>query len=241
MKPVVAVYSSFLQRAYDQMIHDVCLQNLPVIFAVDRAGLVGSDGETHQGIFDFSYLSCIPNMHVCAPKNKWELADMMRFAVGFDAPIAIRYPRGNAYEGLEEYRQPIELGKAEWIFKEGEIALLAIGSMVEEAVSVREVLKAEGHKVSLVNARFMKPLDEEMILETAKEHKLIVTMEENVASGGFGEAVLTVLHREKVECKVLQIALPDSYIEHGSVSVLKEMLGIDPAGIAQRIREALQA
>ena len=239
MKPVVAVYSSFLQRAYDQIIHDVCLQNLPVVFAVDRAGLVGSDGETHQGIFDFTYLSCIPNMHVCAPKNKWELADMLRFAIGLGAPVAVRYPRGNAYEGLEEYRAPIELGRAEWINQEKEIALLAIGSMVEEAVKVRELLKAEGHQVSLINARFLKPLDEEMICRAAEGHELLVTLEENILKGGLGEAVLSCVNRRSLHIPVLQIALPDSYVEHGSVAVLKEMLKLDPQGIAQRIREAM--
>lgn len=241
MKPVVAVYSSFLQRAYDQIIHDVCLQNLPVVFAVDRAGLVGSDGETHQGIFDFTYLSGIPNMHVCAPKNQWELADMMQFAVSFGAPIAVRYPRGNAYGGLKEFRAPIEMGKAEWIYREKGIALLAIGSMVEEAEKVRELLKEEGYFVSLINARFVKPLDEEMVCEAARGHSLLVTMEENVSRGGFGEAVITCANHHKCNCPILQISLPDSYVEHGSVKVLKEMLQLDPQGIAQRIREAMQA
>ena len=137
MKPIVAVYSSFLQRAYDQILHDVCIQNLPVVFAIDRAGLVGSDGETHQGIFDYTYLSGIPNMHICAPKNKWELSDMMKFAVALEAPIAVRYPRGTAYAGLAEYRAPIELGKAEWIVREGGIALFAVGSMVKTAEEVQ--------------------------------------------------------------------------------------------------------
>lgn len=239
MKPVVAIYSSFLQRAFDQMIHDVCLQNLPVVFAVDRAGLVGNDGETHQGIFDFTYLSCIPNMHVCAPKNKWELADMLEFAVKLNVPIALRYPRGTAYEGLGEFRQKVELGKAEWIYRESEIALLAIGSMVEEAVTIREKLKAEGYSVSLVNARFLKPLDEEMIREAAGEHALIVTLEENIHRGGFGEAVLSFVNEERLGCRVLSVALPDSYVEHGNVEVLKEMLGFDPEGIIKLIREAL--
>ena len=141
LKPIVAVYSSFLQRAYDQILHDVCIQNLPVIFAVDRAGLVGSDGETHQGIFDFTYLSGIPNMNICAPKNKWELSDMLKFAVGLNMPIAIRYPRGAAYAGLKEYRAPIEYGRAEWIYKESGIALFAVGSMVKTAEGVRNILK----------------------------------------------------------------------------------------------------
>lgn len=146
LKPVVAIYSSFLQRAYDQIVHDVCIQNLPVVFAIDRAGLVGSDGETHQGIFDLSYLSSVPNMQIMAPKNKWELSDMMKFAVDFGAPIAVRYPRGEAYDGLKEYRQPIQYGKAEWIYKEKDIALFAVGSMVKTAEAVYAKLKEAGKK-----------------------------------------------------------------------------------------------
>ena len=241
MKPVVAVYSSFLQRAYDQIIHDVCLQNLPVVFCIDRAGLVGSDGETHQGIFDLTYLSGIPNMHVCAPKNKWELADMLQFAMDFGGPIAMRYPRGTAYAGLEEYRQPVELGKAEWIYREEEIALLALGSMVEEAEKVRELLKAQGRKVSLINARFAKPIDEEILVEVSKAHSLIVTLEENIACGGYGEKVLSAMNVRGLSNRILNVTLPDSYVEHGSVAILKEQLGLDPAGITQRILEAWNA
>lgn len=239
MKPVVAVYSSFLQRAYDQILHDVCLQNLPVVFAIDRAGLVGSDGETHQGIFDLTYLTGIPNMHVCAPKNKWELADMMQFAVNFDGPIAIRYPRGTAYAGLEEHRAPIVLGKAEWIFREDGVAIFALGGMVEEAVKVRELLKERGVRVSLINARFAKPIDEEALLEAAKSHSLIVTMEENVACGGFGEKILEAANTRGLKNKILPIALPDAYVEHGNVEILKQKLGVDPKGICDRIWEAL--
>ena len=239
MKPVVAVYSSFLQRAYDQIIHDVCLQNLPVVFAIDRGGLVGSDGETHQGIFDFTYLSGIPNMHVCAPKNKNELEKMLEFAMDFQGPIAIRYPRGTAYAGLPECRQPIEIGKAEWLCREKEIALFAVGSMVEEAVRVRELLKQAGHQVSLVNARFVKPIDEEVLEEAAKEHSLIVTMEENVACGGYGEKVLDFANRKRLTYKILTISLPDAYVEHGSVGILKKMLGIDPESIYHKILETL--
>ena len=184
MRPVVAIYSSFLQRAYDQILHDVCLQNLPVVFAIDRAGLVGADGETHQGIFDLSYLSSIPGMTVMAPKNKWELSDMMKFAVHFDGPIAVRYPRGEAYAGLSEYRAPVVYGESEWIYEESEVALLAVGSMVKTAEQVRDRLKAAGHECSLVNVRFVKPADEKMIRRAAAGHRLIVTMEENVASAG---------------------------------------------------------
>lgn len=239
LKPIVAVYSSFLQRAYDQILHDVCLQNLPVIFAIDRAGLVGSDGETHQGIFDFTYLSGIPNMTICAPKNKWELSDMMKFAVAFQAPIAVRYPRGNAYDGLKEFRSPIEVGKAEWIYKEWEIALFAVGSMVKTAEQVRDLLKAKGYGVSLINARFVKPIDEEAVKEACKEHALIVTMEENVACGGYGEKVLDCMNRNGLLNQFLPIAIPDAYVEHGNVELLKQEIGIDAESIEKKILEAL--
>ena len=235
LKPVVAIYSSFLQRAYDQIIHDVCIQNLPVVFAIDRAGIVGSDGETHQGIFDFSYLSGIPNMHVCAPKNKWELSDMMKFAVNFGKPIAIRYPRGTAYAGLQEHRAPIELGKAEWIYRESEIALFAVGSMVKTAEAVRELLKAKGLNVSLINARFVKPIDEEAVLEACENHWLIVSLEENVASGGFGEKILTCLNDNNKDNAYLNFSIPDAYVEHGNVELLKKEIGLDAESIADRI------
>ncbi|MBR1852221.1 MAG: 1-deoxy-D-xylulose-5-phosphate synthase, partial [Lachnospiraceae bacterium] len=243
LKPIVAVYSSFLQRAYDQILHDVCIQNLPVVFAIDRAGLVGSDGETHQGIFDFTYLSGIPNMHVMAPKNKWELSDMLKFAVNFGAPIALRYPRGNAYDGLKEFRAPVELGKAEWIYRESEIALFAVGSMVKTAERVRDALKEQGHAVSLINARFVKPIDEEAVLEAAGTHRLIVTMEENVANGGYGEKVLDCLDDHNIpckQCKCIRVTLPDAYIEHGNVELLKKEIGLDAESIVSRIRDTLE-
>lgn len=235
LKPVVAVYSSFLQRAYDQILHDVCIQNLPVIFAIDRAGLVGSDGETHQGIFDLSYLSSIPNMHIMAPKNKWELSDMMKFAVSFDAPVAIRYPRGEAYDGLAQMRAPIELGRAEMLYEEEQIALLCVGSMVKTGEAVRERLKEQGYACSLVNARFVKPIDEEMVRKLASSHRLIVTMEENVASGGFGERVRTFLDENKLSCPALAVTIPDEYVEHGNVELLKKEIGLDEESITQRI------
>ena len=235
LKPIVAVYSSFLQRAYDQILHDVCIQNLPVVFAIDRAGLVGSDGETHQGIFDFTYLSGIPNMHICAPKNKWELSDMLKFAVRFDDPIAIRYPRGTAYAGLKEHRAPVELGKAEWIYKEWEIALFAVGSMVKTGEAVRDALKAQGRAVSLTNARFVKPIDEAAVKEACKDHMLIVTLEENVASGGYGEKVLDYMNRAGLRNRFLGISIPDAYVEHGNVELLKQEIGIDADSIVRRI------
>ena len=240
LKPIVAVYSSFLQRAYDQILHDVCIQNLPVVFAIDRAGLVGSDGETHQGIFDFSFLSGIPNMNICAPKNKWELSDMMKFAVNLGAPIAVRYPRGTAYDGLEEYRAPVELGKAEWIYKESDIALFAVGSMVKTAEKVRELLKEKGLNVSIVNARFVKPIDEAAVEEACKNHPLIVTMEENVSCGGYGEKVLDYMNRAGLHNSFLNISIPDAYVEHGNVELLKKEIGLDAESIVEKIVNCLE-
>ena len=240
LHPVFAVYSSFLQRGFDQMIHDVCLQKLPVVFAVDRAGLVGSDGETHQGIFDLSYLSSIPNMCIMAPKNKWELSDMIKYAVDFSAPIAIRYPRGEAYDGLREYRAPIACGKSEWIYRSGQIALFALGAMVKTAEAVHERLKALGYESSLINARFAKPLDEDALLSAARHHDLIVTMEENVISGGMGEQVMRFYEEHNLSVRVLAIAIPDEYVEHGNVEILRREVGIDAETITERTIEAYE-
>ncbi|MBO4882465.1 MAG: 1-deoxy-D-xylulose-5-phosphate synthase [Lachnospiraceae bacterium] len=238
-KPVVAVYSSFLQRAYDQVIEDVCLQNLHVVFAIDRAGLVGADGETHQGVFDLSYLSQMPGMTVCSPKNKWELSDMLKFAVSCDGPVAVRYPRGCAYTGLQEYREPVVLGKSEWIYKEDGVCIIALGGMMENAEKARDILKAEGTHVSLVNARFVKPIDKDMIIECARTHSLIVTIEDNALIGGFGSQVLECLASEGIEKEVLCLGIPDRFIHQGSVDKLREELGLDPAGIAESIRSKL--
>ena len=238
--PVVAVYSSFLQRAYDQILHDVCQQKLHVVFAVDRAGLVGSDGATHQGIFDLSYLSSIPGLTVMAPKNRWELSDMLRFAIRFDGPIAVRYPRGEAYDGLREFRAPIETGRSEVLYEESQIALFALGSMVSIAEKVRAVLKEQGYSVTLVNARFAAPLDEACIRRLADTHELIVTMEENVASGGLGEHVAAFVCREQLPVQLLAVSVPDQFVEHGSVGELYEMLGLDVASVAERIKCACE-
>lgn len=235
LKPVFAVYSSFLQRAYDQMIHDVCLQKLPVVFAVDRAGLVGSDGETHQGIFDLSYLTSIPNMTVLSPKNKWELADMLRFALEYDAPAAIRYPRGTAYDGLRKFRAPVVHGKSEVIFEEDQIALFAVGHMMETAVKVRERLHETGYNCSLINARFVKPVDEEVLAEMAKEHTLFVTIEENVLSGGYGEKVRGSVMEQRLPVQVLTVGLPDDYIEHGNTEILRKEVMIDAESVTKKI------
>lgn len=238
--PVFAVYSSFLQRAYDQILHDVCIQNLHVIFAIDRAGLVGSDGETHQGIFDISFLSCIPNMTVLAPKNKWELSDMLKYAIEFDAPIAIRYPRGTAYDGLKEYRAPIELGKSELIHSGKNVAILALGSMVKTAEEVCDGLLQKGIDATFINARFAMPFDESAICELAKEHRLLVTMEENVLSGGFGEHIISYVQQEELGIAVLPIAIPDAYVEHGNVEQLKRDLQLDAVSIVDRIINKLK-
>lgn len=236
LHPVVALYSTFLQRAYDQIIHDVCINNFPVTFAVDRAGLVGSDGETHQGIFDIAFLSQMPNLTLMAPKNTWELKEMLHFALQQEAPVAIRYPRGQAYTELMECKEPIVYGKSEWIYQEEEIALLAVGSMVETAVKVRKLLKEQGYLVSVINARFVKPLDEELLKELVKKHTLIVPMEEGVISGGFGQAVVN-WYQKYSEIIVCPIALPDQFIEHGSVSILKKKYQIDAESIVEKIRK----
>ena len=234
MKPVFAVYSSFLQRAYDQTLHDVCLQNLPVVIAVDRAGLVGSDGETHQGVFDLSFLSTIPNMTVISPKNRWELADMLRFAVDFQYPIAIRYPRGEAYEGMKEFRAPIEYAKSEVLYEEDEIAVIFVGHMAELADQVRRKLKETGYSCSLINARFVKPLDTGILEMLAKDHCLFVTIEENVLTGGFGEQVMDYVSRAKLDVHVRNIGISDDYVEHGNVEVLRREVGLDCDAIVKQ-------
>lgn len=236
--PVVAIYSSFLQRAYDQIMHDVCMQNLHVVFAIDRAGLVGYDGETHHGIFDLSYLGSMPNMTILAPKNLWELSDMIKFAVDYDGPIAVRYPRGEAYTGLKEFRAPICLGKSEVIHEGSRVALLAAGSMVKMAEEVQKQLKERmDMDAALVNARFVKPIDEELLRSFADTYELVVTLEENVKDGGFGERVLAFAEEEDLPFGVEIIALPDRFIPHGSVSYQMKQVGFTPEDICGRIEE----
>lgn len=235
MKPVFAVYSSFLQRAYDQTLHDVCLQNLPVVIAVDRAGLVGSDGETHQGVFDLSFLSTIPNMTVISPKNRWEMADMLRFAVDFQYPIAIRYPRGSAYEGMREFRAPIKYGKSEILYEEEDIAIIFVGHMSELADWVRRKIKETGYSCSLINARFVKPFDKEMLEYLAKDHCFFVTIEENVLTGGFGEQVMDYVSSAKLNVHVRNIGISDDYVEHGNVEILRKEVGLDCDTIVKQV------
>lgn len=234
LKPVFAVYSSFLQRSYDQIVHDVCMQNLPVIFAIDRAGLVGNDGETHQGVFDIAFLNHIPNMTILAPKNKWEFSDMIRFAILQDGPIAFRYPRGTAYDGLKEYRAPIELGKSEVIYEETEIAIFSLGHMMEVAHSVWEKLKEKGYSCSLINSRFVKPMDEEILERMSVNHSLFVTIEEGVASGGYGETVASYVFSKGLPARMLVNAVPDQYVEHGKINQLREKIGLDADSIVEK-------
>lgn len=239
LRPVVAVYSSFLQRAMDQILHDVCMQNLPVVFAVDRAGLVGSDGETHHGCFDLTYLSMMPNMTVMAPKNKWELSDMLKFAIRQSGPVAIRYPRGEAYDGLEDHRAPVEMGKAEVLYQGEEIALLAVGNMVKTAEQVYGKLKEEGKNPTLVNMRFVKPLDTDLLEKLGKNHKWIITLEENIKNGGFGEKVMTY-YAEKDEFKNVEVrivAIEDRFVSHGSVGDLMRQQRMDAESVVERIHE----
>ncbi len=240
LRPVVAVYSTFLQRAYDQILHDVCINNLPVVFAIDRAGISGRDGETHQGIFDLSYLSHIPNLTVLAPKNRYELEDMLSFALSFPGPVAIRFPKGDAYSGLKQYRTPIELGKSEKIIEGKAVAILAVGSMVKIGKEVVDLLAAKGRKATLVNVRFISPVDEEILEELAKNHRLFVTLEENVRSGGYGEKVSDYLScGKKHNVGHINISIPDMFVEHGGVKELQEKLGLDAESIVKRIEKEL--
>lgn len=236
MKPVVAVYSTFLQRAYDQIVHDVCVGELPVVFAVDRAGIVGNDGETHQGILDLSYLSHVPGMTVMAPSDATELRDMLRFAVSLRKPVALRYPRGSVYERKTDSRTPIAYGKAEWIYRENEIVLLAVGSMVETAIKVRELLREGAYRVSVVNMRFVSPVDTDVLEDAAEGHRVIVTLEENVASGGLGEKVAAYYAERGRKVQLKTIALPNHYIEHGDAAVLRDKYGLTAEKIAEEVR-----
>ena len=240
LKPIFAVYSTFLQRAYDEIVEDVCLQQLPVVFAVDRAGLVGADGETHQGIFDLSYFSAMPGMTVMAPKNGLEMREMLKFALELGKPAAVRYPRGAAYTGLVEHRAPIELGKAEMLYDEGGVLLLAVGSMVKTALQVKETLNAQGIECSIANARFVKPMDTELLREAAGKYHLIVTMEENVHSGGFGEHVAAWYAEEEMQVPLLQIAIPDTFVTHGSPQELCRLTGIDADSVVAKILQRIE-
>lgn len=237
MIPVVAIYSSFLQRSVDQMLQDVCMQNLHVIFAIDRAGIVGADGETHHGCFDLSYLTMMPNMTVMAPKNQQELKEMLEFAVKADGPCAIRYPKGHAYQGLEEFQSPVEYGKSEVLFRGTGTVILSVGSMTETCEKVYTELKERGDNPTFVNARFVKPLDTSLLDELAKDHSLFVTVEENVKNGGFGEHVAAYMEACHPECRVLPIAIWNRFIGHGETESLRAEVGLSAPEILGAIEE----
>lgn len=239
-KPIVAIYSTFLQRAYDQILHDVCISSLPVVFMIDRGGIVGSDGETHQGIYDLSFLSSIPNLTVMAPKNAEELRQMLAYAINVSSPVAIRYPRGAAYEELAEVQQPLHYGKSEIIKMQQEIALVAVGSMVETAVKVESILREKMIPASIVNARFVSPIDTHMLDSLCENHKLVVVMEENVKRGGYGEAVSAYYMESHAKVQVLNISIPNVFVPHGDPDSLKRMLELDAEHVAERVMTAFQ-
>ena len=239
--PVVAIYSTFLQRAYDQIAHDVCLQNLPVTFAMDRAGLVGEDGPTHHGTFDISYLRHLPNIIIMAPKDEDELQHMLYTSVNYQGPSAIRYPRGTGVGvELRSHFRILEIGKGEIIFEGSDVAIIAIGNMVYPSIEAAGILKKRGIDAAVINARFIKPVDESLIISLANKYHNIITVEEGVLAGGFGSAVLETLERNSLsDVKVKRIGLPDKFIEHGSIKELHNIYGLDAPGIAQDVQSFL--
>lgn len=238
--PVFAVYSTFLQRAYDQIIHDVCIQNLHVIFAIDRAGIVGDDGETHQGIYDISFLAHIPNLTVMAPKNAEELKAMLRFAVDHNGPIAIRYPRGHVSDN-NEFNNNIEFGKSEYIYNGKDIALVSYGTMMDEVIGVYDRLNNDGYSPTLINARFSSPIDSEMIYDLSKNYKYVFTFEDNIYSGGFGCLVTQKLCDKAVGNPIIKnFAFKDEYVEHGTKKLLLEKYGLDADSMYQDIKNILE-
>ena len=240
MHPVIALYSTFAQRAYDQLIHDVCLQNLPVTLCLDRAGLVGEDGPTHHGVFDLSYLRQMPNMCVMAPKDEEELRHMLATAIAIEGPAAVRYPRGAGLGvPLTDSLETLPVGKAEVLQEEGTIAFLAVGTMVEKAKEAAAILKEEGIEAAVVNMRFIKPLDTELLGEMARTKKLLITAEENVLAGGFGSAVAEYLADHGIEVPLLRFGIPDRFIEQGTRRELLSLCGLQPDEMAERIRERL--
>lgn len=240
MIPFFAVYSTFLQRGYDQIIHDVCIQKLHVIFAVDRAGIVGDDGCTHQGIYDLTYMGNIPGLTVMAPKNMYELEDMMEFAVNFDGPVSFRYPRGAASDILKSIRTPVEHGKSETIYKGKKIALLSVGAMADKTVGVYERLLSDGYTSELINVRFISPLDEEMIERISSGFDYIFTFEDNIHSGGFGAILTQRLTENGCHALVKNFAFPDTYIEQGTRQQLFERYGMDSESLYNKIKDLLK-
>ncbi|NOY77014.1 MAG: 1-deoxy-D-xylulose-5-phosphate synthase [Calditrichaeota bacterium] len=242
-KPVVAIYSTFLQRAFDEIIHDVALQNLPVVFALDRGGLVGEDGPTHHGVFDLSYLRMIPNFIIMAPKDEAELQDMLWTAIRYEkGPVALRYPRG-AGLGVplrKKYRE-LEIGKSETLRKGSDVAVLAVGRMVDYSLKAAHLLDENGISARVENMRFVRPLDTQKLDEIARKFKLVFTVEDNVVTGGFGSGVLEYFSGTGKDVQVFRLGLPDAFVEHGAVSVLFEKLRLNPEGIAEQIRQTLES
>ena len=238
--PVVAVYSTFLQRAYDQILHDVCLPNLPVVFCLDRAGLVGEDGATHHGVFDMAYLRHMPNMTICAPKNSLELKEMLALGINANAPFAIRYPRGKVTESssIEENSARVEIGRAEIIREGSDACIIACGSMTRTALEAAAILDKE-FSISVINARFIKPLDAETIIAAAEKTGKIITIEEHVLAGGFGSAVCELLIQHQIKARITILGLPDTFVEHGETSLLLKKYKLDVDGIVERIREIM--
>jgi 1-deoxy-D-xylulose-5-phosphate synthase len=241
MKPVVAIYSTFIQRAYDQIIHDVCLQKLPVVLALDRGGLVGEDGPTHHGVFDYSFLRSMPEMIIMAPKDENEMQHMLKSAFDYNAPVAVRYPRGMGIgihmDPAEEWKT-LPLGKGEVMSTGNDVAILAVGSMVYPSILAAEHLNNFGISASVVNMRFIKPLDTELILDMAEKTKHIVTVEENTVRGGFGSAVQEVIHENNIkDCLIQTIGVPDMFIEQGHMNVLREKLGLTAEGIVEQVKQ----
>lgn len=237
--PIAMIYSSFLQRAFDQILMDICMQKVHVVLAIDRAGLVGEDGKSHQGCFDFSYLSMMPGMTVMAPKNGKELKDMLEFAVKLEGPVAVRYARGEACIEFEEFHEKIELGKGEVLKKGSRVALLAVGSMVKTAMELAEMLEKKGESVTVVNMRFVKPLDETLLTLLSADHDLFVTMEENVKNGGFGSRVLESVNRLGLKSRVYIAAIEDCFVSHGKVETQKKYVGLDAKSLYEKILEIM--
>lgn len=239
LHPVVAIYSTFMQRAYDQIIHDICMQRLPVFFCLDRSGLVGADGETHQGTFDISYMSHIPNLVILAPKNDWEMRAMMDFAVDYDGPIAMKYPRGKAFHGLEDHREPIVMGKSELIRSGENMVILSVGNMMEESLKLVELLSQRGYDPGLVNVRFIKPLDKELLKELSASYQTIITVEENLKIGGFGQMVSAYLHDMDSKSRLISFGIDDCFVEHASLDRQRKWAGIDARSMMSRILDGI--
>ncbi len=239
--PVVAIYSTFMQRAYDQVLHDVCIQNLPVVLALDRGGFVGDDGQTHQGLFDFSYLRAIPNMIVMAPKDENEFQHMLKTAVACGRPVSVRYPRGAGVGAvMDDTLSPLPIGKAELVCEGSDLAIVAIGATVYPALAAADKLRQEGIHVRVINARFVKPLDQTLLMETARSLKKIITVEENVLMGGFGSALLELFEKLGVyDVRVRRLGVPDEFVAHATQAEQRSLYGIDEAGIIRAVRSMI--